>query len=130
MAQNTSDELVKLLPTPQNNQTQMPQKLSMRFLHELILELKHDNIQLNQRLTEYEMDMATLLQSNQEVAAGSISISNPVESSLLTLPTLPTFILLPRAERHRTDKKYAIFRILLHSLKKLLLPRHNRRFLR
>lgn len=124
MAQNNSDEVVKLLPTPQIEQTQIPPKLSMKLLHELIQELKQDNIQLKQRLTAYEMDMATLIQSKQEVAASSISIPGPVESSL------PTIIHLPRAERHRTDNKYSIFRIFLHSLKKLILPRHRRHFIR
>lgn len=127
MAQNGNDEVVKLLPTPPIEQSQIPPKLSMKLLHELIQELKQDNLQLKQRLTEYELDMATLIQSKQEVAAGSITIVCPVESSL---PTLPTFIHLPRAERHRTDKKYSIFRILLHSVKKLILPRQRRHFIR
>jgi hypothetical protein len=124
MAQNSSDEVVKLLPSSQNDRTQMTPKLSMKLLHELIQDLKQDNIQLNQRLMEYEMDMATLLQGNREVAAGSILILSPVESSL------PNLIHLPRAERHRADKKYSILRLLLHSLKKWLLPRRKRHFIR
>ncbi|MGG1516918.1 hypothetical protein ABE504_16035 [Paenibacillus oryzisoli] len=125
MAQNSNDL--------QSERAHVTPKLSMKLLYTLIHELKDENIQLNQRLTEYEMSMAALLQSNREAAAASISVRLPVEDAQQPLNengpshSLPALIDLPRSARHRTEKKNSIWIVFLHTLKKVLLPRGKRR---
>ncbi|MGG1551335.1 hypothetical protein [Paenibacillus ferrarius] len=117
----------------QTDRVQAPPKLSMKLLYTLIHELKDENIQLNQRITEYEMTMAALLQSHRETAAASISVRMSVEDAQQPLNenvashSLPALIDLPRSARHRTDKKNAMLAVFVHMLKKMLSPRGRRR---
>lgn len=73
---------------------EMPKKpkLSMKFLHELIIELQHENYVLAKRIEDMEQQMK-LSDSCHDVAATE-------EYSLYH--ELPKDILLPRSERHRT----------------------------
>lgn len=125
MVQQASDEAV----TP---------KLSMKLLQAHIQELREENIQITQRLAAYEMNMAALMRSHQEIAVAANTVVVPVEataqppvqiqvdSSLSSLALIP----LPRAERHRTSKKSSIWALLLHMISKALLPRRKRHFVR
>ncbi|MBD0378822.1 hypothetical protein [Paenibacillus sedimenti] len=84
-------------------------KLTLKFLHELIRKLQHENLLLAKRVVELEQQLESFQRIQVEAAA---SLEVPVlaepeaERTETNLDTdLPGTFLIPRSERHSSEKK-------------------------
>ncbi|MFD0693201.1 hypothetical protein ACFQZT_03765 [Paenibacillus sp. GCM10027628] len=93
-------------------------KLTMKFLHELIRKLQHENLVLAKRIVELEQQLDSFHRIQVEVAA-TVELPAPAEADAAaagTDITLDTFvpqkgILIPRSERHATEKKKSFWNL-------------------
>ncbi|MDD9270442.1 hypothetical protein ACFPES_25640 [Paenibacillus sp. GCM10023248] len=127
-----SDEELLMLLSPAADQPagelEKP-KLTMKLLYELIKKLKQENIQLSERVAEYELKLDILLQTREEVASSLElpAITEP-ETAMLPIslePALPQPMYTPRSKRHVSPRKQSIGALLVRAFMKLFARRRR-----
>lgn len=125
----SDEELLMLLsPIPDQQDNEKP-KLTMKLLYELIKKLKQENVELSERIAEYELKLDKLQQGREEVASTleHTFLAEPENTKLPVVidPPLPQTFLLPRSERHPARRKQLIGTLFMKAVMKLFIGRRR-----